>query len=198
MPYFVRGMLAILDEHNIPYGEDIIQTITPLGMMGTAQYFKELGISLSIEEIIRKMGEKMVELYWYQVPAKDFVCDTLKTIKARGVSMSILTASPHITVDRCLERLGLWELFDHVWSCDDFGATKADPQIYVDAAERMGCSVSEVLFFDDNLGACTTAKEAGMNVCGVYDESSAEDEENIRNVADCYIKDVREILEWEW
>ncbi len=198
MPYYVRAMLKILDEHGISYGDDIIRTITPLGMMGTARYFQELGIDLTIEGIIRKMGENMLELYWYEIPAKEFVKDALIALKARGDSLNILTASPHITVDKCLERLGLWDVFENVWSCDDFGTTKADVNIYHDAAKRLGCTVSDVLFLDDNLGACKTAKDAGMNVCGVYDESSAGDEERIRAVADYYIKDFSEILELEW
>ena len=198
MPSYVRAMLKILDEHQIPYGEDIIRTITPLGMMGTARYFAELGVDLTIEDIIRKMGEYAVEAYWYHIPAKEHVADALRALKAEGASLAILTASPHITLDRCLERLGLMQLFDHVWSSDDFNTTKADPQIYRDVATRLGCEVSEVLFFDDNLGACTTAKGAGMKVCGVYDESSEADEAEIRKVSDLYIKDFREILELEW
>jgi len=198
MPYYVRAMLKILDEHGISYSDDIIRTITPLGTMGTAQYFADLGVDLTIEEIIHRMGEYAVEAYWYHIPAKEYVIDALRTLKARGDSLNVLTASPHITLDKCLERLGMWDLFDNVWSCDDFGTTKADPQIYRDAAERMGSSVSEVLFFDDNLGACTTAKDAGMTVCGVYDSSSKDDEGKIRDIADYYIKDFSEILELEW
>ena len=50
MPAFVSVMLRILDENNIKYEDDIVKIITPLGYKGTAEYFKKLGISLSVEE----------------------------------------------------------------------------------------------------------------------------------------------------
>ena len=65
-------------------------------------------------------------------------------------------------------------MFDNVWSCNDFGTTKADTAIYHMAAERMGVGVGDVIFLDDNLNADKTAKQAGMIVYGVYDDSSAE------------------------
>ena len=107
----------------------------------------------------------------------------------------MLTASPHITLDACLKRLGIFEFFDNVWSCDDFNTTKADPEIYRKAAEKLGVAVGEVLFLDDNYNADLTAKKAGMQVCGVYDESSAEYVEEIRSICDNFIYNFSELLD---
>ena len=74
----------------------------------------------------------------------------------------------------CLKRLKIFDLFDNVWSCDDFSTTKANPEIYKFVAEKLNVNVKDVLFLDDNLNANMTAKTAGMKVCGVFDESSAE------------------------
>ena len=93
-----------------------------------------------------------------------------------------------------MKRLGLWDLFDNVWSCDDFNTTKADPQIYVLVAKRLNRSVEEVLFLDDNLNADLTAKTAGMQVCGVYDESSRDYVEQMKSATDFYIYDFQELL----
>ena len=107
--------------------------------------------------------------------------------------MNVLTASPHITLDACLKRLKLFDLFDNVWSCDDFATTKADPEIYVKAAKRLGVSVDQVLFLDDNLNADKTAKLTGMKVCGVYDPSSAEYIEQMKSECDYYIYNFEEL-----
>ena len=82
-----------------------------------------------------------------------------------------------------------------MWSCEDFATTKADPEIYVKAAEKIGKSIDEILFLDDNYNADKTAKSAGMMVCGVYDKSSEEYTEDIKAVSDYYIKDFTELLE---
>ena len=194
MPTFVSTMLRILDENNVSYGKDITKIITPLGLNGTTEYFiNTLGMQMPKEQLMLVMKKYMLDAYFYRIPAKDHVIDALRELKARGASLNVLTASPHITLDACLKRLGLWELFDHIWSCDDFSTTKADPQIYAMAAERLGTTVDKVLFLDDNLHANTVAKSAGMKVCGVYDASSAEDVEAIKAVTDFYIYDFSEL-----
>lgn len=195
MPVFISTMLRILDENEIPYGDDIIKILTPLGINGTADYFIQLGVKLSKEEIIEKIKEYMLEEYFYHIPAKNNVIPVLQQLKASGAHLNLLTASPHITLDACLKRLDMFELFDHVWSCDDFATTKADPEIYKMAAARIGKPVTEILFLDDNLNADRTAKEAGMLVCGVFDTSSEEYVEEIKAVADYYIYDFSQLPE---
>ena len=198
MPTFVSAMLRILDENQIPYEESIIKTITPLGLKGTAHYYiEELGLPMSMEQLIGVMKKYMLDAYFYTIPAKDNVLSVLQELKRRGASLNVLTASPHITLDACLKRLGMWELFDHIWSCDDFATTKADPQIYVRAAKEMGVPVEQVIFLDDNLNADLTAKAAGMQVCGVYDDSSKEYVQQMIAATDYYIYDFMELLSLE-
>ena len=194
MPTYGGLMLRILDEHGIAYGDDIIKIITPLGFVGTADYFIGMGLQRSREELVALMTAYAVEAYTHRVPAKPHVIEVLRELKKRGHSLNVLTASPHDTLDPCLKRLGIFELFDNVWSCNDFGTTKADPNIYVQAAKRLGRRVEDVIFLDDNYNADKTAKEAGMQVIGVYDESSREYAAEIRAVADRYIVDFTELL----
>lgn len=198
MPTFISSMLRILDENGIKYGDDIIKIITPLGVSGTADYFiDKMGLKLSKEETIVLMKEYMMDAYFNTIPAKSNVPEVLRELKEKGASLNVLTASPHITLDACLKRLGLWDLFQNVWSCDDFDTTKADPEIYKMAADKMGTTVDKVLFLDDNLNADATAKSAGMLVCGVYDDSSKDCIEEMKAANDFYIYDFKELLDLE-
>ncbi|MBQ8510876.1 MAG: HAD-IA family hydrolase [Clostridia bacterium] len=194
MPAFVSVMLRILDEHNIKYGDDIVKIITPLGYIHTAKYFRELGVDKTEEEIIGLMYSYAIDQYANHITEKPHVIDTLRTLHARGCSLNVLTASPHIMLDPCLKRMGIFDLFDHVWSCEDFGTTKTDPAIYRMAAERIGAPVGDILFLDDNLNADKTAKAAGMRVVGVYDDSSRDYAEEMRAVCDRYIINFGELL----
>ena len=195
MPAYVSVMLRILDENNITYGDDIVKIITPLGYKGTAEYFISLGVPMSANELTELMNRYAYNEYLLNIPAKENVIATLRKLKESGADLNVLTASPHTVLDPCLKRLGIYDLFTNVWSCEDFATTKADPQIYVKAAEKMGKPVEEVLFLDDNYNADKTAKFAGMMVCGVYDKSSEEYTEDIKAVSDYYIKDFTELLE---
>ena len=193
MPTFVSMMLRILDENHIQYGDDIVKIITPLGYAGTADYFIQLGMPLSKEEIMALMHKYALDAYVNEIPAKSNVVTALKEMKARGDSLNVLTASPHPMLDPCLKRLGIYDLFDYVWSCDDFNTTKSNPEIYKMAAEKIGKPVDEIMFLDDNYNADKTAKSAGMLVCGVYDDSSKDYVEEMKTVTDYYIFDFSEL-----
>ena len=195
MPTYVSAMLRILGENNISYCDDIVKIITPLGLVGTARYYIEMGVNSTVEELVSKMKKYMLEEYLYNIPAKKNVILVLKELKSRGASLNVLTASPHTTLDPCLKRIGIYDLFDNVWSCDDFNTTKSDPNIYVMAAEKIGERIEDILFLDDNLNADKTAKKAGMLVCGVYDDSSKEYVDKIKKATDYYIYDFSELLE---
>ena len=194
MPSYVGVMLRILDENGVSYSDDIVKIITPLGYGGTAKYFIELGMPLKLEEITAKMTEYALHAYAFEIGAKENVVEVLRELKARGDDLNILTASPHSMLDPCLKRIGIYDLFTNVWSCDDFGTTKADPEIYRMAAKRMGAPVEEIIFLDDNYNADKTAKEAGMVVYGVYDPTSEEFAEDIKAITDRYVTNFTELL----
>ena len=196
MPTFCSCMLRILDENHIAYPADITKTITPLGLNGTATYFIDvMGVKMDKIDLMKLMGDYLMDAYLHTIPAKEFVIEALKELKSRGASLNVLTASPHMTLDPCMKRLGMWELFDNVWSCDDFHTTKADPGIYTQVAEKLGAAVEQILFLDDNLNADLTAKKAGMPVCGVYDDSSKEYVEQMKQANDYYIFNFKALLE---
>lgn len=194
MPVYASLMLRLLDENNVSYGDDIVKIITPLGFKGTAKYFVEMGLNLSEEKLIELMNKYAYYEYANNIPAKNNVVKVLKKLKDEGASLNVLTASPHATLDPCLKRIGIYDLFDNVWSCDDFNTTKADPEIYKMAAEKIGEKCENILFLDDNFNADKTAKSAGMKVCGVFDKSSEEYVEEMKNLCDFYIYDFEELI----
>ena len=194
MPVFASSMLRILDENGVSYSADIVKIITPLGLSGTANYFlNQLGLQMSKEALMELMKTYFMDAYFHTIPAKDNVISVLKELKSRGASLNVLTASPHAVLDKCLERLGRYDLFENVWSCDDFATTKADPQIYKRAAAALGKRVEECMFVDDNVGAVSTAKKAGMIAVGIYDDSSKDLVAEMTATADIYIYDFSEL-----
>ena len=195
MPTFLSVMLRILDEHGVSYGKDIVKTITPLGYHGTAKYFRELGIEESVSELVVRMQNYAKEEYENKIVAKFGVRKTLTELKRLGAKLNILTASPHSMLDPCLKRIGIWELFDNIWSCDDFETTKSNPQIYKMAAEKIGCEIRDIIFVDDNIEAIKTAKLAGMTSYGIYDKSGQDFVEEMKKEADCYIESFEELIE---
>lgn len=194
MPTFAGVMRRIFSEQNMPCANETLKELSPLGLNGIAERMIEMGMQLPKEKILSLIAEYMMDEYLYRIPAKENVTDTLAALKARGVKLSILTGSPHITLDPCAARLGLTELFENIWSCDDFGTTKSNPEIYKDVAKKLGVPPSEILFFDDNLDGLRAAQTAGVTVCGVYDPSADDFTEEIRAISYFYVRDFPDIL----
>ena len=195
MPTFVGAFFRIMDAHGLPHDNNTVKTITPLGYGGTAEYLISLGLPMTKEEILYEVNAFATDAYHNKIVCKANVKKTLEALRARGDDLHVLTASPHGVLDACLVRNGIYDLFTNVWSCEDFGTTKADPEIYRMAAERIGTPVEEVIFLDDNYDADKTAKMAGMRVYGVFDETSRDYAEDIRGITDRYITDFSELLE---
>ena len=121
MPSFIAGVLKELDKKGCKYSDDIIKIITPLGLIGTADYFiNSFNLDISIDNLVQAFKDNMENDYFYNIPAKSNVIRVLKELKENGASLNVLTASPHITLDACLKRLEIFDLFDNVWSCAVF------------------------------------------------------------------------------
>ncbi len=194
MPYWSGAMLALLDEQGIAYPADIIARITPLGNVGTVAYFRrELGLTLRDEDALTFIVKHMLLHYRDTIPLKAGVAEFIRRMRAKGYTLAVLTASPHVTLDPCLRRHGLFDLFDAVWCCEDFGKVKSDPTIYADVADKLGTPVEDCVFFDDNIHAVATAKAAGMHTVGVYDLSGEGFADELRATAERYILSFEEL-----
>jgi len=187
MPYWAKAMLDVLDDHGIDYPKNIITIITPMGLDATCDYFVKLGMEGTRESIRGEIYAQLTPNYEKVILAKAGVKEGLLSLKARGKHLHVLTASPHLWLDVCLKRNGIYDLFDHVWSCEDFPTTKTDPAIYPMAAQRMGTTVEDVVFLDDNINAVRAGKRGGMMTLGVFDPTSAQDEALFRAECDGYI-----------
>ena len=195
MPYFINGMLKVLDEKGIKYPSNIVQIITPLGYEGTAKYFiNNLGIKEPIEKLVKIMVGILAEKYQKEIPLKDGVYEFTKSLKEKGYKLYVLTASPHIMLDSSLQRLGVLNLFEKVWSCDDFSTTKADVNIYKMVAKEIGVNVEDIAFFDDNINSIKTGKKAGCYTIGVYDISGESFKQELSEIADYYVNNFLEII----
>jgi HAD superfamily hydrolase (TIGR01509 family) len=182
MPYFERGMLSVADDEGLKYDEETIKIITPLGYLGSAKYYiSELGSKRSEEELVESFKEKLYREYTTNIYLKNGVEKYLRTLHKEGGRLFVLTASPHLVTDACLKKNGVYDLFEKVWSVDDFGLTKSGTELFFEVAKTIGCEPSDVNYFDDSLIALKNATAAGYNTYGVYDRHTEEELDAMRS-----------------
>lgn len=193
MPTWANEHKKVLLDAGITPDADFVKIITPLGSYGTAKYCADI-IGKTAEDVLKITDKALYKKYAEEIPAKENVKEVLTELRKRGHSLNVLTACPHSRLDVCLKRLGLYDLFDNVWSSDDFNLPKSEPEIYADAAIRLGVSVKDCTFLDDNFNAVKAAHDAGMISVGVYDDTSSEFTEEIKSIADNYIYNFSELI----
>ncbi|MBE7001041.1 MAG: HAD family hydrolase, partial [Ruminococcaceae bacterium] len=193
MPVWANMFVNLLKEFDLPVPEDFVKTITPLGNRGAIRYSISLGVPLDEETCYQKSFATLMDAYSNKIPLKTHVAETLRRLKNEGHTLHVLTASPHVFIDPCLRRCGIYDLFDTVWSIDDFSYSKAQVEIYDEVVARLQTTREECIFLDDNLVCLTTARRAGIPSIGVFDETSREVAEDIKRVADRYIMDFSEL-----
>ena len=193
MPTFAQAMVNIFKQEQLPYPDDFVKIITPLGYKGTAQYAIKCGYTKDADTFVSDAAAAMVPAYLYDIPLKADVYEKLQQLKSEGHSLNVLTASPHVVLDPCLKRVDVYDLFDHIWSCEDFGLTKADVPLYEKVAAALNEKLEDCIFLDDNIGSVSTAKKAGMTAVAVYDSTSEDMVEEMKAIADRYIYSFAEL-----
>lgn len=197
MPYFTRGMLSIADEAGLTYDDNLIKILTPLGYTKSAEYYVgELGVQDTVANIVKRIEKKLVYEYSNNIYLKPGVWEYLKKLHDEGTQIYVLTASPHIVTDACLAHNnvhGKFHWFEKIWSVEDFGLSKSDPEIFVKVAQTIGCEVGEVHYFDDSLIALRNAKEAGYITYGVYDTQTPDEVETMKGLCDKVVMSFEEM-----
>ena len=186
MPFWKKSAreYAILRGADIPDNFDEITGVMDLN--DYAEYVKNvLGIDTNLEQITEAAVEIMNKHYEKDIPAKDGMTELVTREYKAGSRLVVFTASDRRSVEILLSHLGIRECFYDIYTVYDVGLKKSDKNSYLKVAELAGMKdTSQVWVYEDILRGVKAAKEAGLNVCAVYDEDSAGDWEDIKELAD--------------
>jgi len=164
---------------------------TTFSSMSMAEWVKFLknryGLALGTDEIAAGINRIVEGLYCSQVRLKDGVEQFLKDMKQAGIKITAATSSGRHIVEEALRRLNAMNYFDRIFTCNEIGAGKTKPDIYLAAAGYMGTTPEDTWVFEDALYAIRTAKNAGFRTVGVYDPFNIEDMEEIKSICDIYL-----------
>lgn len=182
--------LTLMGVKEIP--ADILERIKPMTVKESAALFvSEFSLDATPQQVAAEIAGIMSRHYIEDIPIKPGVAAYLEKLAAKGVKMCVASATVEPLVDACLERLGIRQFFEFTISCDTVGAGKKSPLVYQRAAELLGAGAEETVVYEDAFFAARTAKDAGFEVCAVYDRISHDGWEELREICDS------EIVSWE-
>ena len=199
MPYWDRLTDEYLDQMQLSEKVKTIlrYKVQSMSMLESAALFKEvLDLPHTPVQIELEMGDIMDRHYQEDIPLKPGVKAYLQKLREQDVAMCVATLTPVPLARACLERLGIADYFVFILSCDDVGAGKDQPYIYLQAAWEFGADPSEVAVFEDAHYAARTAKQAGFWVVGMYDETHAKHWPEMQYICDETIQSWDEALQY--
>lgn len=192
---FDGAMLSVLDEEGIVYDRDeMITKMHPQGVPPTAALFCEMGVPGTVEEVTRRLEKRMYLEYARRIRLMPGANAYLQDLQRQGMRLFVLTASPHSITDPCLKNNHVWDLFERVWTVEDYGMGKSNPELFVRVVEDIGLPAEEILYYDDNPMAVVNAAASGMRVCGVLCPHTPQNAAKIPEVAEDYIASFEELL----
>lgn len=164
--------------------------LLPMSMEQAAKYMKErYRLPQTVSEIVGGVEETVSRFYREEVLPKKGAREFLVQMELQGFRMTAATSSSRTEVEAALSRCGMLPFFEQIFTCTEVGAGKDRPDIYEKALSCMGTERKRTWVFEDALYAAATARRAGFLVAAVWDEASRADQEVLKAISNCYLKD---------
>lgn len=182
--------IEYLGRFGLELPDNLQASIEGMSFSETALYFKErFSIPDSLEKMKDDWNRMAWEKYTQEVPLKPGVRDFLTYYRARGMKMAVATSNSQELAEAVLAAHGLSDFFDTVVTGCEVAHGKPWPDIYLEAAARLGVDAGECLVFEDVVAGIQAGKSAGMKVAAVEDAYSLYQSLQKRELADYYITD---------
>lgn len=147
-----------------------------------------IGCDFYDREQVEKAYDRMREHYARDIELKSGVVSFLEKAGAAGVKMCIASATRRDVSEPLLQKTNLLRFMEFYVDCPEVGAYKERPDVYLEAARRLGADISECAVFEDAEYCAETSHKAGFFTVGVRDEV-AEEEGDTRRFCDLFIED---------
>ncbi len=122
-----------------------------------------------IEKLAEEKNQHYCQLIARMTPADLLpgALDALLTARANGLRVGLASASRNAF--SVLDRLGITDLFDTVVDANHVVHGKPDPEIFLRAAQALGCAPAQCLGVEDSLAGLQAIRAAGMRSLGIGD-----------------------------
>jgi HAD superfamily hydrolase (TIGR01509 family) len=125
-----------------------------------------LGLREPPEEINREVVERMLERYAERPPVIDGAVEAVRRIAERW-PLGLASSSNREVIEVALEVTGLAPCFRATVSSEEVPRGKPAPDVYLEAARRLGVDPARCAAVEDSANGIRSARAAGMRVVAI-------------------------------
>ncbi len=175
----------------LTYNPDYAEKLSTLGFEEGARYTIEAyGLSDTPEDVCNEWNELGRELYLSDVDLFPDAVAYINALHRQGVPVALATTNAPSVIEVLEARLDLDELFPiRVHGCEVEHHTKDYPDIYLEAARRLGINPISCVVFEDLPVGLKTAHDAGMKTVAVFNGSNWQERGAMERTADFVLRD---------
>jgi 3-amino-5-hydroxybenzoic acid synthesis related protein len=126
------------------------------------RYFPDImrimGLPLEMEEPFVRESYRLA----HRVSVFDGVFDLVRTLRGRGLRLTVATGKSGPRARSLLDQLGMLAMFDHVTGSDEVARPKPAPDIVLHALDRLGIRPDEAIMVGDAVTDLASARGAGV------------------------------------
>jgi HAD superfamily hydrolase (TIGR01509 family) len=127
---------------------------------------EELGVPVPPERISSEVADRLAERYRERLPLLPGAVETVRSL-AENWPLALATSSNRNVIDLVLEKAGLAEAFAATVSSEEVERGKPAPDVYLEAASRLGVDPTACVAIEDSTNGIRSAHAAGMAVIAV-------------------------------
>lgn len=157
-----EAMAAALGKYSISLDQSDIRLLTGASFEADYAHFAQRGDLPGSEEFWQELTDEMFVLFDRKLQAFEDARDTLEALAERGMTIAVASNSPTDRLKRSLAATGLDEFFAIAVSADEVGRPKPAPDLYLEAAARLGVPAEACVAVEDTAPGAAAAIAAGM------------------------------------
>jgi HAD superfamily hydrolase (TIGR01509 family) len=140
-----------------------------MGMSSTewSRYMHDVvGVSDPPEEISDEVVRRMRQRYAEELPLIDGAADAVRRL-AGSFRLAVASSANRALIDAVLVQAGLTRYFDATVSSEEVARGKPSPDVFLEAAHRLGASSDQCAVIEDSANGIRAAHAAGMRVIAI-------------------------------
>lgn len=187
---------AFCRKHGIMWSRAIADDLFGMEFPEAAEYFIERFPTLNMtpDDLIAAWDSMIHFSYLNEVSPKPYAIEYIKKLNRSNIPCAIATMTRHALADVVLAHHGITPLVETILTPEDVGGIGKDcPDIYLEAARRLGMPAEYCVVFEDTLFAMKTATNAGFTVWAI-DEPLQGEQHEIETTCHRYVHSFKELL----